>query len=347
MALDAVVKDFNASPHPDRPYNISVLPTPSGGWYVYVIPGQQDLAILPYGGDLRYTISGDGTKILDRRQMHRSIQEESMPSDGSRPYFGFHTHILSDLPEDSDIFYAMTRKAQQGEWIATQKYVYEITPDFSYRYLGKINDAAAFLSKNDCHGLQTRTNLCAEDFNAMKLMLLSALWRMSDLLPEAWPLAPSASFENASCKDNQIWITLKLSLRNVGDSDLMLSRAFAGNWIQARFASNPADLLSGKYEKLVFAALDPNQEPSKDDSFAPLARGKSIEVSKEVPLIGADLKGKTVAQLLVFTWFPGDEKPSKQLVDRYAKTGTLFTDSVLTGLLPFTLDPTLVESCKK
>jgi hypothetical protein len=346
-ALDAAVKDFYASVHPSRPYNISVLPAKTGDWFVYAIPGQQNLAILPYGGDLRYTVSGDGARILDRRQMHRSVQEESMPSDGSRPYFGFHTHILSDLPEDSDIFYAITRKAQQGEWIATQQYVYEITPDFSLVYLGNTKDVAAFLSNNDCHSLATHTNLCAEQSDGLRLYLISFLWRSTGLNPEAWPLQPSASFENASCKDGQIWITLKLSLRNVGDSDLMLSRAFAGNWIQARFANNPADLLSGKYEKLVFATLDPNQKPAKDDSFAPLARGKAVEVSKEVPLIDADLKGKTVAQLLVFTWFPGDEKPPKKLVDRYAKSGTLFTDSVLTGLLPFKLDPKLVESCKK
>lgn len=133
----------------------------------------------------------------------------------------------------------------------------------------------------------------------------------------------------------------------MGDSDLVISGAVAGNWIQARFANNPADLLSGNYEKLLFVATYPNLKPSNDDSFAPLASGKVIEVSKEVPLIGLDPKGKNVAQLLVYTWFPGDEKPPKKLVDRYAKTGTLFTDSVLTGLLPFTLDPKLVEGCKK
>jgi hypothetical protein len=346
-ALETARKDFFSNKHPARPYNISVLPDKAGGWYIYAIPAQQDLAILPYGGDLRYTISGDGVKILDRRQMHRSVQEESMPSDGSRPFFGFHSHILSDVPEDSDIFYAMTRKAQQGEWVATQKYAYEITPDFSFVYLGNTKDVAAFLSNNDCHSLATHTNLCTEKSDSLRIYLISFLWISTGLLHEAWPLQPSASFENASCKDGQIWITLKLSLRNVGDSDLLLSRAVAGNWIQARFANRPADLISEKYEKLVFASIDPDLKPSNDDSFAPLASGKSLEITKELPLIGLDPKGKNVARLLVFTWFPGDEKPPKELVDRYAKSGTLFTDSVLTGPLPFKLDPKLVESCKK
>jgi hypothetical protein len=170
---------------------------------------------------------------------------------------------------------------------------------------------------------------------------------LTELLPEAWPLQPSASFENANCKDGQIWITLKLSLRNVGDSNLLLSRAYAGNVIQARFANSPADLISEKYEILGFISLDPKIDKSNDDSFAPLSPGEVIERSKEVPLISLDPKGKNVAQLLVYTWFTGDEKPPKQIVDRYAKSGTLFTDSVLTGPLPFTLDPKLVESCKK
>jgi hypothetical protein len=346
-ALETARKDFYASPHPSRPYNISVLPAKTGDWYVYVIPGQQEWSILPYGGDLRYTISGDGTKIIDRRQMHRSVQEESLPTDGSRPFFGFHSHILSDLPEDSDIFYAMTRKAQQGEWVATQKYVYEITPDFSFVYLGNTKDVAAFLSNNDCHGLATHTNLCAEKSDALRLYMISFLWRLTELLPEAWPLQPSASFENVTCKSGQIWITLKLSLRNVGDSTLLLSRAYVGNVIQARFANSPADLISEKYEKLGFISLDPKIDKSNDDSFAPLLPGEVIERSKEVPLISLDPKGKNVAQLLIYTWFAGDEKLPKELVDHYAKSGTLFTDSVLTGPLPFTLDPKLVESCKK
>jgi hypothetical protein len=141
-------------------------------------------------------------------------------------------------------------------------------------------------------------------------------------------------------------MTLKVSLRNVGDSDLVISRAVAGNWIQARFADSPPDLLSEKYEKLVFASMDPKLNKSNDDSFTPLSPGKALEMSKELPLIGLDPKGKSVVQLLIYTWFPGDEKPPRQILDRFANSGTLFTDSVLTDLLPFTLDPKLVESCK-
>jgi hypothetical protein len=346
-AQETALKDFYASPHPERPYNISVLPAKTGDWYVYAIPGQQYSNILPYGGDLRYTVSDDGAKILDRRQMHKSVQEESVPESGERAYFAYHTHVLSNVPEDSDIFYAMTRKAQQGEWVATQKYIYEITPAFSLEYLGETKNVAELLNKEDCRSIGTHANLCAESFDVMRLKLLSSLWRLSDILPETWPLAPSARFENASCKDGQIWLTLTVSLQNVGDNDLIISRAVAGNWIQARFANNPGDLLSGKYEKLAFIALDPSITKSNDDSFAPLSPGKTIVQSKEVFLPDIDLKGKKVVQLLIFTSFLADEKPSKQLLDRFKNSGTLFTDSILSDVQPFTLDQKLVESCKK
>jgi hypothetical protein len=347
LAVQTALKDFNVNPHPNRPYNISVLPEKTGYWYVYAIPGQQKSDVLPYGGDLRYTISGDGAKIVDRRQMHKTVHEESLPTDGSRPNLGYHTHILRDVPEDSDIFYAMTRKAQQGEWVATENYVYEITPVFSLTYLGETKKVADFLSKGDCRNIPTHNDLCAENAKSTNLMLLSALWRLTGDFHEAWPLYPSASIENPQCKNGEIWITLHLRLQNLGDGDLLISRAVAGNWIQARFANNPDDLITEKYEKLVFASIDPKLNSSNDDSFAPLARGQAIAINKDMPLLGLDPKGKTVAQLLIFTWFPGDEKPPKELVDRYAKAGKLFTDSVLTGLLPFTLDQKLVESCKK
>jgi len=345
-ALETARTDFRASAHPARPYNISVLPASTGEWYVYAIPAQQDFAILPYGGDLRYTVSFNGARILDRRQMHKTVLEESLPAGGGHAHFDFHTHILSDLPEDSDIFYAMTRRAEQGEWVASKKYTYEITPDFSLGYLGETTTVADFLSKRDCRSIKAHADLCADKSDATRLMTLSALWRLIGLLSESWPLQPSASLDNAQCKNGQIWMTLKVSLRNVGDNDLVISRAVAGNWIQARFANSPADLLADKYEKLVFAAIDPEYDASKDDSFAPLSPGKAIEKSREVPLMGLDPKGKTVVRFLIFPWVPGDEKPPKAILDRFANAGTVFTDPVPSDPVPFALDPKLVESCK-
>ena len=347
-ALETARKDFYSSARPAGPYNISVLPAKTGDWYVYAIPGQQDSAVLPYGGDVRYTISSDGGKILDRRQMHKGVIKDRLTESGERQAFNFHSHFLSDLPEDSDIFYAITRKAAQGEWVATRKYTYEISSDFSLGYLGKTSQIAELLGKGDCRSIGAHyKDLCADKASAVRLRTLSALWMVTGLFQQAWPLTPSATFKNARCKDGQIWLTLTVSLRNDGDTDLILSSAVAGNWIQARFADNPVDLISDKYEKLVFVAVDPKYDPLKDDSFVPLSPGKELENSKEVFLAGLDPKGKSVVQFLIFPWFPGDEKPPKQVFDQFAKSGTVYTEPVLTEPLPFTLDPKLVETCKK
>jgi hypothetical protein len=118
-AHELVTKAFLGDEKPQRPYNISVLPAASGDWYVYAIPAQTDLAVLPFGGDVRYTVSADGTSIIEKRQMHKIVLEERV---GSSP-FNFHTHILSDVPEDSDVFYALTRKAEKGELLVTKKFL--------------------------------------------------------------------------------------------------------------------------------------------------------------------------------------------------------------------------------
>jgi hypothetical protein len=142
LAHELALNDFFHEVKPSRPYNISILPVTNGQWFVYAIPAQTDAAILPYGGDLRYTVSADGTKILEKRQMHKTVLEEHI---GKETQLGFHTHVLSEIPEDSDLFYAMTRKAVRGEWIATKTYFYQIDPSGTYKYLGPTAEIVSLL----------------------------------------------------------------------------------------------------------------------------------------------------------------------------------------------------------
>ena len=134
-AHELASNEFVNAIKPLRPYNISILPA-SGGWYVYAIPAQTDFAVLPYGGDFRYLVSPDGSKIMETRQMHKTVLEEKVSKEPTS--FSFHTHILSDIPEDSDLFYAHTRNANQ-EWIATKKYLYRIQQG-GLNYLGRTDE---------------------------------------------------------------------------------------------------------------------------------------------------------------------------------------------------------------
>jgi hypothetical protein len=113
LALELATHDFQK---PQRPYNAAVLPAPGGNYFVYLYPGQIKANAWPIGGDIRYTISPDGQKILDKRQLHKAILDAE-PKAGSNEVAGYHFHILSDLPEDTDVLYVMNRKPSMPEYI--------------------------------------------------------------------------------------------------------------------------------------------------------------------------------------------------------------------------------------
>ena len=121
-------------PAQPRPYNAAVLPAADGKFYVYLVPAQTELGVFPLGGDARLTISGDGIKLLETRQLHKSIIEFQVPKD-AKPETGYHTAILDDVPEDTDVFHVLAREPKIPELVVTQKFVYQIAPDGTIRYL--------------------------------------------------------------------------------------------------------------------------------------------------------------------------------------------------------------------
>jgi hypothetical protein len=129
-AIDTALHDFKGE---KRPYNAAVLPAPLNQLYVYIVPAQTENGVYPIGGDVRYLVSADGNRIVEKRQLHKSILENRGPANGAA-LAGFHTHVLSDVPEDTDVFYVLTRKPPIPEMIGTRtKKLYEISPDGTIR----------------------------------------------------------------------------------------------------------------------------------------------------------------------------------------------------------------------
>lgn len=130
-AIDTALDDFRGE---KRPYNVAVLPATTDQLYVYVVPAQTKNGIYPLGGDVRYLITPDGGTIIEKRQLHKSIIEidqNSLPK-GATPNAGYHTHVLSDVPEDTDVFHVLTRQPPQPEYIGTlHKKLYVISTDGS------------------------------------------------------------------------------------------------------------------------------------------------------------------------------------------------------------------------
>ena len=124
-ALELAIAGFQ---HPNRPYNTAILPAPDGDLYVYLYPGQTKNTIWPLGGDVRYTVSPDGNQIVETRQLHKGILEfEAKPN--SSIVGGAHSHVLSDVPEDTDVLYVLNRKPSLPEYIGTAKGVFFVHTD--------------------------------------------------------------------------------------------------------------------------------------------------------------------------------------------------------------------------
>jgi hypothetical protein len=130
-AIETAVADFKGA---SRPYNVAVLPAESNQIYVYVIPAQTKEGVFPLGGDARYLISSDGSKILEKRQLHISIIEFSFQAN-QKVEAGFHTAVLDDIPEDTDVFHVLSRQPSVPEFIATKQYVFRIETDGTINYL--------------------------------------------------------------------------------------------------------------------------------------------------------------------------------------------------------------------
>jgi hypothetical protein len=124
-ALELALHDFTAL---NRPYNSAILPASAGNFYVYIYPGQTKDTVWPIGGDVRYVISADGKQIIEKRQLHKTILDiEYKP--GDHPIAGVHSHILSDVPEDTDVLYVLNRRPLIPEYIGTAKRLFVVNID--------------------------------------------------------------------------------------------------------------------------------------------------------------------------------------------------------------------------
>ncbi|MCY7346822.1 MAG: hypothetical protein LH614_11455, partial [Pyrinomonadaceae bacterium] len=124
-AIDVALKDFGGA---TRPYNVAVLPAKENQFYVYLVPAQTKVGVFPLGGDARYLFSAADQKIVEKRQLHKSIIDFSVPAD-VKPQTGYHTAILDDVPEDTDVFHVLAREPKIPELVVTSKYVYRVAED--------------------------------------------------------------------------------------------------------------------------------------------------------------------------------------------------------------------------
>jgi hypothetical protein len=121
-------------------YNVAVLPNDDGTLYVYLYPAQAKLNVYPVGGDTRYTISADGTKILETHRMHKNILLAKTASpigpNGGRLVANSFKEVLADVPQDSDVFHVLAREPHLPSIIVAQGQRYFIDVDGAITYKG-------------------------------------------------------------------------------------------------------------------------------------------------------------------------------------------------------------------
>ncbi len=93
---------------------------------MYLYPAQVENGVYPLGGDVRYRISANGRRVLEKRQLHKSIIESTPARPGESVAGGYHVHVLSELPEDTDVLYVLTRSPQVPEVIMAGPFLYGI-----------------------------------------------------------------------------------------------------------------------------------------------------------------------------------------------------------------------------
>jgi len=131
-AARAVDLAAHAFGHVTRPYNTVVLPIEgSEDWFVYLIPAPTRFGFWPLGADARYRVSHDGRALREKRRLHNTVIEygPAPQRPGQELKAGFHTAVVADRPEDTDVFLVLTRQPRVPEYIASATFYFRIDTD--------------------------------------------------------------------------------------------------------------------------------------------------------------------------------------------------------------------------
>jgi hypothetical protein len=128
IAIETCMGDFGRT---QLPYHAFALPSGSNQLYVYLLPAQTKTGVYIYGGDVRYQVSSDGLTIVEKHPMHKSVLQSANKAipHGTKLAGGVHSHVLSEVPEDSDVFMVLARKPAVPETVGSKSHIYQIALD--------------------------------------------------------------------------------------------------------------------------------------------------------------------------------------------------------------------------
>ncbi len=140
-SIELVLKDHEG---PERPYNVLVVPADDDQHFIYLLPAPTDAVTWVLGGDVRYLVSAEGDKILETRELHDELVEKPAPkeADVKPDQTSEHETKIDNIPEDTDVYYVLTREASMPERVKTPLYKFEIDLDGEITLLDAGKDKA-------------------------------------------------------------------------------------------------------------------------------------------------------------------------------------------------------------
>ncbi len=120
----------------DRPYIATAVPAADGPWWwVYLYPAPSRPGAWPRGGDMRFRVSADGRIITESRHLHQTIAEYTPRT--ARSGAEAEQEVLSDTPEDTDVFHVVQRRPALPELMTAGRYRYRIDVNGTIRLIGR------------------------------------------------------------------------------------------------------------------------------------------------------------------------------------------------------------------
>ena len=138
-AIDTSLKDFvEHFEGEQRPYNVAVLPAEKGQTLGLPRPGTDQAGVWPLGGDVRYLISADGTKVVESDSFTRRSSRSNRRRTKTTSRWRACIRTFWMTPEDTDVFHVLTRKPTVPEMIITERFVFVVDVDGSIKYQGNV-----------------------------------------------------------------------------------------------------------------------------------------------------------------------------------------------------------------
>lgn len=133
-AMDTAVVAMGAT---GRAYQAAAIPADNGDWWVYLTPARDFSGVSSFGDDVRFRISADADRIIETRRMHKGMVASDRGARAGTAHLAASSHktSLRDEPEDSDVYFVLSRQPQVPEVVQTKHFRYLVDLDGSIKLL--------------------------------------------------------------------------------------------------------------------------------------------------------------------------------------------------------------------